>query len=421
MVAITQAVKSVIHRISDNNPKAIYKITVNDTDISTVLNTRLISMSIEDHRGLESDSISIELSDHDGKLNIPPKGAELKAWIGWESTGLVYKGKFIVKELEHSGSPDTLHIRATSADLKKSFKKKKERSFNKKTIEQIVTQIAYEQNLIPSVHNSLALIELAHIDQNESDANLITRIADEYDAIATVKHGILLFIPKGLSQTAKGTDLPTAEIHRIDGDKHRYSLSSGHDEISGVTCFYYDEKKAQKQKVTVGDTDEHTKELRNFCRDQRTALHMARSQFNKLKRKAATFSISLAYGMPELIPETELAFFGWKTEITDVVWLGTHITHELDGSNGFTTHIHAEVKMPDSDDIAQLIDDKGGTYTGIVAYYKDGVSTSKITRGDQKSPKRLTFLYKNKATATTAADREWKALKDEQAKKNRLT
>lgn len=419
MVDITQAVKSVIHRISDNNPKAIYRITVNDTDISTVLNTRLMSMSIEDHRGLESDSISIDLSDHDGKLNIPPKGAEIKVWIGWESTGLVYKGKFIVKEVEHSGSPDTLHIRATSADLKKSLKKKKERSFDNKTIEQIVTQIAYEQNLTPCVHHSLALVELAHIDQNESDANLITRIADEYDAIATVKHGILLFMPKGISETAKGSSLPSAEIYRKDGDKHRYSLTSGGDDISGVTCFYYDDKKAQKQKVTVGDIDEHTKELRNFCRDERTALHTARSEFNRLKRKAATFSISLAYGMPELIPETELAFFGWKSDITDVVWLGTHITHELDGSNGFITNIEAEVKMPDSDDIAQLIDDKGGTYTGIVAYYKNGASTAKELRGDQKSPKRLTFLYKNKATASTAASREWKLLKDEQEKKKR--
>jgi phage protein D len=43
---------------------------------------------------------------------------------------------------------------------------------------------------VPKVNEDLGAVLLPHIDQNESDANLITRIADEHDAIATVKMAI---------------------------------------------------------------------------------------------------------------------------------------------------------------------------------------------------------------------------------------
>ncbi|WP_151710575.1 contractile injection system protein, VgrG/Pvc8 family [Acinetobacter brisouii] len=413
-MTLLQNLKTVIRRISDSVPVPIYRLVVNDIDISSKVNNRLIRMTIDDHRGLEADSINLELSDHDGKLEIPPKNAIIQVWLGWESDGLSYKGKYIVKETEHAGAPDVISIRATSADLKKTLKKKKERSFDKKTIEEIITQIAYEHDLIPQIHTDLASITLAHIDQNESDANLMTRIADEHDAIATVKNGILLFMPKGSNQTASGTELPMAEIYRYDGDNHRYSMSNGGEDVSGVTAYYYDEKSAKKQSVTIGDTDEYTKDMRHIFQDKNTATHAATAEFNRTKRKTATFSISLAHGMPELIPEMTLSFFGFKPEIDNIIWLGSNISHQLDASNGYTTSIEAEIQLPDSDDIAQLVDEEGGTYTGVLAYYKDGSNTQKVTAGDQKSPKRLTYLYKNKATATTAVNREWTEIQNQQ-------
>ncbi|MEB3754704.1 contractile injection system protein, VgrG/Pvc8 family [Acinetobacter sp. MD2(2019)] len=412
-MSVLQNIQSVIHRILDSVPVPIYRIVVNGQDISSKLNNRLIRLTITDHRGLEADTITLEISDHDGMVNIPPKDAVIQVWIGWQSSGMVYKGKYSVKETEHSGAPDVVSIRATSADLKKNLKKKKERSFDQKTIEQIITTIAYEHELIPSVHADLAFISLAHIDQNESDANLITRIADEHDAIATVKNGILLFMPKGNAQTATGNELPMAVIKREDGDSHRYSMTDGGDDLSGVKAYYYNEKSAKKESVTVGDTDEYTKDMRHIFRDKETAIHAAQAEYNRVKRKSATFSISLAQGMPELIPEMTLSFVGFKSEINNVIWLGTSIQHQIDASSGFTTQIDAEIQLPDSDDIAQLIDEEGGTYSGVLAYYKNGTTTQKVSAGDTKSPKRLTYLYKNKATATTAVNREWKELQNQ--------
>jgi phage protein D len=406
---------SLASDFENSYPHAIYKLLVNGTDIGTKVQDRLISMTITDNRGIESDSIEIELSDHDGLLEIPPKGAEIEAWIGWSNTGMVYKGKYIIKERRHAGTPDVLSLRGESADLKAQFKKKKERSFDNKTIADIMQTIATEHGLTAKINTELGEILLPHLDQNESDANLITRIADEHDAIATVKNGNLLFMPKGDGKTVNGNALPEITITRSQGDSHTFSDTDGAEDVSGVTVFYYDNLKAQRQKVTVGMSDENTRELRNIQRDKQTAEHVAQAEYNKIKSKSATFSFKLAYGNPDLIPEAPLQFVGFKSLIDDIVWLGTKVVHTLDTSGGYTTDCDAEIYLPDADDLSQLIDDEVGNYTGVLAYYKDGKNTPKVTKGDQTTPKRLTYLYKNKATATTAINREYNVLQAEKS------
>ncbi|MGX9349546.1 hypothetical protein, partial [Microbacterium sp. KNMS] len=78
-----------------------------------------------------------------------------------------------------------------------------------------------EHDLNDQVSEELANHKIIHIDQNESDANLLTRLADEHDAIATIKNGMLLFMPKGKSQTISGQELPTFVLTRSKGDEHR--------------------------------------------------------------------------------------------------------------------------------------------------------------------------------------------------------
>ncbi|EPF77280.1 phage late control protein [Acinetobacter gyllenbergii] len=409
---LTNIATDVEQGFNDSYPHVIYRLLVNGTDIGTMIQDRLMRMVITDNRGIETDSIEIELSDHDGLLDIPPKGAEIEAWIGWSNTGLVYKGKYLVKERGHQGAPDILTLRAEAADLKTAFKKKKERSFDKKTIADIIQTIALEHGLNPIVNETLGIIELPHLDQNESDANLITRIADEHDAIAMVKNGNLLFMPKGEGKTMSGNPLPEVIITRSDGDSHQYSDTDGADEVSGVTAYYYDNTHAKRKKVTVGMSDENTREIRNIQRDKQTAEHVAKAEFNKIKSKSATFSFTLAYGRPELIPESPLSFIGFKALIDDIVWLGTRVIHEYNESGGYTTKCEAEVYLPDADSLSELIDNERGGYTGILAYYKDGKKTATVTKGDQATPKRLTYLYKNRQTATVAVDREYKALQD---------
>ena len=132
MELANQAVNKVTEKLDNSYPHAIYRIIVDGKDIGELVQSRLMRLTITDNRGIEADTFELELSDHDGLLAIPPKGAEVQLWLGWSNEGLVYKGKYLVKEREHAGAPDVLTLRGAAADLKATFKKKKERSFDKK-------------------------------------------------------------------------------------------------------------------------------------------------------------------------------------------------------------------------------------------------------------------------------------------------
>jgi phage protein D len=172
-----------------------------------------MQMRIENKRGFEVDMLDFTFRSRRFAAN-PKQRCSLQAWIGWQHSGLVYKGSYIVKEVEHAGAPDVLRIRATSADMKKSLKQKKERSFDNIALGDLIRLIALEHDLNDSVAADLASHKIIHIDQNESDANLITRLADEHDAIATIKMVPYFFMPKGQSQTISGQDLPTYKLTR---------------------------------------------------------------------------------------------------------------------------------------------------------------------------------------------------------------
>jgi len=407
---------NLMNELDDSYPQAIYRLLVDGVDIGTKFQDRLNSLTITDNRGMESDALEVTLSDHDGLLNLPPKDAVIQAWIGWSNTGLVYKGLYKVKEVEHSGAPDIVTIRASSADLKSGLKQKKERSFSNVTLEAVLQAIAFQHELDLSVHQSLAKRQIINLIQNESDANLLTRLADEHDAMASIKNGKLLFMPKGASQTISGQDLPTYLITRDKGDSHRYSNTDGGDEITAVRAFYYDAVQGKKLEVVYGDaSNQNIKELRHIHQDKQSATLVAKAKLADLKRTSLTFSYNLAYGNPDLIPEMTFLFDGLKEQIDEIYWLGTRITHSIDASNGFTTALELEVFCPDVDDVSELFEDqfeleKDKKWTGVVVYYQSGNKAVALTKGDQSNPKHFTYLYVNKEAAQARLDREYALL-----------
>ncbi|XZU43710.1 contractile injection system protein, VgrG/Pvc8 family [Acinetobacter baumannii] len=404
-------------------PFPIYRLEVDGNDISPLVIDRLISLTIKDNRGLVVDSVDIDLDDSDGQLEIPPEGAIIQVWIGWSNTGLVDKGKYKVESVTHRGAPDILSISAFSNDVSEGLKQKRERSFSNKTIQVIFETVGAEYALKTIVHDTLANRVISYIAQNESDANLITRIADEHDAIATVKNGHLILLPRGASQTVSGLPLPTAQIFRSDGDGHNYTTGTGTDRITGVKAFYYDAGKSKKLYVVIGDNEENLKEIRYVHRDKKTAELACQAEFNRCKRSSQKLSYTFAFGQPNLIPEQEFVFTGLKPQIDDIVWLGTNVTHNLTDS-GFTTNVELEVQLPNADDVSTLFEPKQdepdqekkekkkrigrnyADYTGVIVFYRENGKDQKLTSGDQSNPLKLIKIYKTKKTATIALKRE---------------
>lgn len=389
-------------------PQPLCLLIVDGKDITHAIEKRLISINLTDNRGMEADALDISLTDHDGALTIPPRGARIDLWLGWTTSGLVYKGSYTVDETEHSGAPDVLSIRARSADLRETLKIKREQTWKDTSLREILATIAQRSQLDLKIAPSLASQLIAHLDQaNESDANIISRLAEQFDAVIGVKAGCLICGVTGAGKTSSGLSLPHITLTREEGDGHRF-LQADRNSYSGVKAYYYEQNSAVKKEAIAGG-GENLKELRHTYADQQSALSAARSELSRLLRGTATLSYQLAHGRPDLIPELTYSLIGVKDEIDAITWLGSKVTHAY-SSSGYTTSLELENQLPEMDDITELAD-LSNDYTGVVAYYKDkDGKQQKMEKGDQAKPKRLANLYATNASAKKAIDREYAKL-----------
>ncbi|MDK7241681.1 MULTISPECIES: contractile injection system protein, VgrG/Pvc8 family [Neisseria] len=385
MTALTQikdqAVK-IFNAITDtggNHLTPVAKLSINGKPFNTDALSRIISISLTDKSGFEADELTVSLSDHDGKLALPPKSAEITIALGYIETGIVDKGSYKITEVSWSGAPDTLHITAQSADTSDRFSEAKEKSWHKTSLKEIIESIAAANGYTPIIGKAYQDEKIDHIDQsNESDAAFLSRLAERYDAIATVKHGRLLFVSSGEATTAGGQPLPTIRITRNSGDQYAFRYSNT-ESYNAVRAYYIDKQTGKKHEVVItednydpvkktvtttkkyktkrkdGKTHKITtkevteikqvdtagkkiKTLRHTYQSPKTAATGARAAYKKLKRCAMEFDISLAIGRPDVAPESPVTLQGFKPEIDAEKWVGKETVHTLD-SNGLTTAV----------------------------------------------------------------------------------
>lgn len=175
-----------------------WRVVLDGTDLTERIAPRLLDLTLTECRGGEADQLDLRIHDHDGKMALPERGVRLAVALGWKATGLVDKGTFIVDEVEYSGAPDIITVRARSADLTADMRTRRERSWHNTTLGAVLNTLAGEHGLTPRVAEVLASTKLPHLDQaNESNMNLLTRLGQRFDAVATVKAGALIFTPIG--------------------------------------------------------------------------------------------------------------------------------------------------------------------------------------------------------------------------------
>ncbi|OAE09982.1 phage late control D family protein [Pantoea sp. OXWO6B1] len=349
-----------------------FRLTMEGADVTQKIEKRLISLTLTDNRGFEADQLDIELDDTDGLLQLPRRGVVLKLALGWQGEPLISKGSYTVDEIEHSGMPDRLTLRARSADFRQTLNTKREKSWHKTTVGEIVKAIADRHKLSLALGADVQKMAIDHIDQtNESDASFLMRVARQCGAVACVKDGNLLFIRQGQGKNASGKALPVITIQRRDGDGHRFALAD-RDAYTGVIASWLHTREPAKKPVTKvkrrrrrrtttaskkkkepeekqGDylvgTDENVLVLSRTYANRANAERAAKMHWERLQRGVATFSIQLARGRAELYTEMPVKVTGFKKQIDDCEWIITTLTHSLSADSGYTTSIELEVKI----------------------------------------------------------------------------
>ena len=320
-----------------------FKIVVDGkADITQKIADRLVELEIIDRAGVKSDRLTITVDDRDQLLEIPRRGAKLAVWLGYAGEPLVKIGQYAVDSVQLSGPLRTMTISANAADMTGGIKAPKERSFHRVTFGELVRKIAKEHDLKPSISTKLAERQLGHVDQTESDMQLLSRICADQGATMKVADGRLIIADRASGKTNSGKDFPVITIKASDCASWTADIQE-RGKYKSVKAYYQDRGKARRTGVTAGKgTPAMT--LKNSYSSKAEAEQAANSKLKALGRGTGTVQISGLIGNPKLTAEAIAKLVGFRTGIDGDNWVVDQVTHHLSGTGGYTNTLDVESK-----------------------------------------------------------------------------
>ena len=330
-------------------PPAFHIVVDGHQDVTAAIRERLLSLRVSDEVGYRSDAVEIRLDDRGGTVELPRRGAELQVELGYSAggklaglekdSGRVPMGRYTVDEVELSGPPDTLTIRAKAADMRAALKQRRTRSWRRVLLGDLIRTIARQYGLDARVADELAKIVLPHIDQtDESDLHLLTRLGERYDAAAKPANGRLVFARRGAGLSATSGPLTAVRIAREQASDYRVTLADRPDYRS-VRAYWYDTAAGRRAAVTAGD-GEPVYALRDDHVDEATAHAAAQARLDALDRGRGTLSLTLKPGLPTVSAEGALTLRGFRGGVNGR-WVATRVSHEISGG-GYASRVEAE-------------------------------------------------------------------------------
>ena len=324
-------------------------------DVTAAIRERLLSLRVSDEEGYKSDTVEIRIDDRGlpgrtgGTVELPRRGAVLTVELGYSAggrlaglekdSGRVLMGRYTVDEVELSGPPATLTIRAKAADMRAALKQRRTRSWHQVLLGDLIETIARQYGLDARVAKELAKIVLPHVDQtDESDLHLLTRLAEQYDAAARPGNGRLVFARRGAAMSATAGPLAAVRIAREQTSDYRVTLAD-RPGYRSVRAYWYDTAAGRRVEVTAGE-GEPVYALRDDHTDEATARAAAQARLDALGRGAGTLSLTLKPGVPIVSAESPLTLSGFRNGV-DGRWIATRVSHEISGG-GYSSRVEAE-------------------------------------------------------------------------------
>lgn len=321
-----------------------FLITVNGTNITSLIQDRFISLNITDEAGIKSDRFEFTIDDRDKRLDIPKTGAKVTVAIGY-GANLVIKGTYVVDEVQIEGALRKMTIRASASDFTKTGKAAKlkaprERSWHDTTIGAIVKKIAGESGLKPAISPSLAATKIEHEDQTESDMQFLSRLARDNGATMKVADGNLVFAEHGEGVSVSGKKLPTVKITATETTDWNIVIAE-RGAYGAIKASYHNRKTGKRRSVTIGKpSGGHVMTMNGTHQNRGKASRAAKSRKKAQDRGKTKFSISNMPGNPYLAAEQHMDAIGFRQGV-DGIWMVNHVEHKIDDS-GYKCSIQAE-------------------------------------------------------------------------------
>jgi uncharacterized protein len=336
-------------------------------DLTGTYSDRLIQITITDQSTEQSDSCSIELANRDGKLIIPEKGETLSIALGY-SGNLRPMGQFVIDTVSIQGPPDTVTLSGkaapfTAAQGFKPFQTRKTRSWDGVTLGNLVRKIAGEAGMTAAVSTEYDGWLLQHLDQtNESDMNLLTRLARDWKAVMKPMFGKLVFVKRGEAKSVTGQSVGGVTISRSECSKYSASLGQ-RTKFAKVRTKFHDVESGKSKRVTASDEDALVEDVdpdtedndgedavyehpHDFA-DEQSASQGAKSILDQTQRGSESISVTLT-GRPDIVAEGNVTLAGFVVARMNGAWCIKSVSHNFTKGGGFTTTVSGETPGGDA-------------------------------------------------------------------------
>jgi phage protein D len=244
-----------------------------------------------------------------------------------------------VDELTWSGPPDRVTITAHSANFKGSFRTRKTRSWHATTLGQIVAQIAADNALTPACHPDLAAQTVPSAEQhNKSDMQFIRDLGRQFDALATVKAGTLLFAPRDATTSISNRPLPTRTITRQQCSTASWRRAAREKAHDGAQAQWHDQQAGRRKTVSTGGTNPAASSASTPTNPPPAPPPRPKPPASPAPRPPWKSPSPTETRQP---PPAPASLSGFRPHIDKGVWKVTASTHDH-GPNGLTTRLSLE-------------------------------------------------------------------------------
>ncbi|MCP1652627.1 phage late control D family protein [Pseudomonas nitroreducens] len=315
--------------------KPVFRIVADGRDITAQVNDRVLDLVVTDKQGLESDTLSLTLDDRAGAVALPRRGAELALYLGYRETGVAPMGRYKVDTITFSGAPDTLVVKAKSADSRNVAKSIRSDSWENVTLAEIVERIAGRNGWTGECEVKTRIVRADQI--NESDYHFITRLARQYDCTAKIAEMKLLVIPRQAGRSASGQPLDTVLLKREDVSSFSFTLDDR--KVVAQVSVPYQGADGVLRTVTVANPNAPKRVQaayveRHVQANEAAAKQLARSRLADFNRQTAGVRLQLP-GRTDLFAECRVELVGFKTGV-DGAYLVDTVTQHYEAT-GWTT------------------------------------------------------------------------------------
>jgi len=316
---------------------------------AALLNQRLMHWSHTDAAGIEADRLELTLSI-EGLEGLPSLSGKIGLRVGYQESGLVEKGEFVVTQRTPVLFPMRLMIVATAAPFSATdasgYRQRRSASYGPTTLGALFRQLVSRHGFSPRVAPALEGIAIPHIDQsNESDMAFITRLATRYGAVTKPINELYVLAEAGRAKSLSGQLLPEVRLSVTADNRpgEQAFITARLDEknrakYQGCRVTWWDAAAGKRRVVQVGNAP--VKTLRQPCQNEDEARAVAEGELRRVGREGLKLQIDCP-GNPLLAAEGLLLLDETWPSYMQGQWSIKQVVHVGDPATGYRSSITA--------------------------------------------------------------------------------